>query len=431
MAAVEEPKLDIVIFGATGFTGKCAVQEIIKLAKEKSDLSWGVAGRNESKLKEVLADISKKTGEDLGKIPIIIADVSQEDSLLKMAKQARVIVNCAGPYRFYGEPVVKACIAAGAHHVDVSGEPQYMEKMQLEYHKSAEEKGVYIVSACGFDSIPADMGTVFLINKFEGDVNSVETYLESWAEGSVKGAGIHYGTWASAVYGLAHQNELRPLRQKLFPERLPELKPKLKPRGLIHKNEYVEGWCLPFPGSDRSVIQRSQRYFYEKEKQRPAQIQAYVAFKSFLAIIAISIVGTVLLVLSKFNFGRKLLLKYPRFFSCGFISHEGPSEETMKKTRFNLTIVGEGWKEKQAEPTDNHADPPNKMMIVRVSGSDPGYGLTTRALLLSAITILKEANKMPGRGGVFPPGAAFAKTSLIEELDKHEMKFEVVTSKEK
>nr|CAD7457328.1 unnamed protein product [Timema tahoe] len=225
----EESKLDMVVFGATGFTGRYTVMEMVALTKEKGDLKWGVAGRNKAKLDELISQISLKTGEDLGKVSVIVADVNDESSLLKMAAQTRLVINTVGPYRFYGEAVVKACVASGAHHVDVSGEPQYMERMQLEYHEEAKQKGVYVVSACGFDSVPADLGTIFLVDKFKGDVNSVETYLQSWNKSEHKGPSIHYGTWESAVYGLAHAGELRPLREKLYPKRLPQMLPKLKP----------------------------------------------------------------------------------------------------------------------------------------------------------------------------------------------------------
>lgn len=117
-------------------------------------------------------------------------------------------------------------INAGTHHVDVSGEPQFMERMQLEYNDLAREKGVYIVSACGFDSIPADLGLVFLENHFDGEVHSVETYLATDSDGPRSGAGIHYGTWESAVYGLAHAKELSGIRKKLFKEPLPYSKPR-------------------------------------------------------------------------------------------------------------------------------------------------------------------------------------------------------------
>jgi len=99
-----------------------------------------------------------------------------------------------------------------------------MERMQLEYHEAAQEAGVYIVSACGFDSIPVDLGIIFAQQNFEGEINSVETYLR----GEMKNGGLNYGTWESAVYGVAHESELRKLRSKLYPTKLPEFAPKLK-----------------------------------------------------------------------------------------------------------------------------------------------------------------------------------------------------------
>uniref|UniRef100_T1GDL3 Saccharopine dehydrogenase NADP binding domain-containing protein n=1 Tax=Megaselia scalaris TaxID=36166 RepID=T1GDL3_MEGSC len=128
-----------------------------------------------------------------------------------------VVVNTCGPYRFYGEQVVEACIKAGTHHVDVSGEPQYMETMQLKYNEEAAKKNVYIISACGFDSIPNDLGTVFVEKNFNGVVNSVETYLETGSSGNKSsGASLNYGTWESAVYGLTHAKELKGIRSQLF-----------------------------------------------------------------------------------------------------------------------------------------------------------------------------------------------------------------------
>ncbi|KAJ8678991.1 hypothetical protein QAD02_014778, partial [Eretmocerus hayati] len=421
-----EERVDLIIFGATGFTGKYTVKEAALLAKDYN-FSWGIAGRR----KEALESVLKEFAPDSGNIKIIVADLKNEESLKKMAEQAKVIVNCCGPYRFYGEPVIKACIAARTHHVDVSGEPQYMEKMQLDYNKAAQEAGIYIVSACGFDSIPSDLGLIFTQNKFNGDVNSVETYLDTWSKSNVGGAGIHYGTWESAVYGLAHANELRPLRTKLYPERLPELKPKLKSRGLLHRSPITPtGWATIFPGSDRSVCLRSQRFFYDKYKERPAQVQTYVIFKSLLHVVLVSVVGGVFSLLTKSGVGRSLLLKYPKFFSGGFVSHEGPKPESMENTYFSVTLIAKGWNQKLSEPTDQHTDPPNKEMITKVTGRNPGYGATCVALLMSAITVLKESAKMPDNGGVLPPGAAFGKTSIIDKLNKHGLKFEVISTVE-
>jgi len=424
-------KLDVIIFGATGFTGKYTVFEAVSVL---DNLRWGIAGRNKSKLEGVLQEMGAKANRNLSNIPIVIADVSDEASLSEMAKKCRVLVNCCGPYRFYGEPVVKACIEAGTHHVDVSGEPQYMESMQLKYNKLAAEKGVYVVSACGFDSIPSDMGVVFIEKNFDGVVNSVETYLQSKVKGKRgPGAGIHYGTWESAIHGIGNSGEMKEIRANLFDSKLPKFYPVLKHRPLIFKSDIVDGVCLPFPGPDRSVVMRSQRYLYDTEKKRPVQMHAYIAFGNYIAALLVAFVGVMFGLMTKFSFGRKLLLKYPKVFSAGLVSHEGPSESLMERTSFVMTMKALGWpkSEKLAEPTDQYTDPPSKTLMVKVSGPNPGYGSTCVALLSTAKTILKDSDKMPGNGGVLPPGAAFAKTSLISELEKHEhgIKFEILANK--
>lgn len=421
-------ELDVIIFGASGFTGKYTIYEGIKLLE---GLKWGIAGRSRDKLNKILKEVEKKADKDLSETPIVIADVKDPESLKKMAEQCKIVINCCGPYRFYGEPVVKACIEAGTHHVDVSGEPQYMERMQLQYHDKAQEKGVYVVSACGFDSIPADMGTVFLEQQFDGTVNSVESFLEtsSRSKSAIGGAVIHYGTWESAIYGLAHANELRELRNQLFGSRLPNFQPRLKSLPVLHKTNIAnDRWCLPFPGSDRSVVMRSQRFFYEHDKKRPVQMKAYVTFESLLHVVGVIFVSAIFALMTRFKLGRQLLLKYPRFFSAGFVSHEGPTEESMQNTDFAMYLKGVGWTkdEEQLEPSDQFKTTPKKTLIAKVSGTNPGYGATCVALVLSATTILKQSEKMPSTGGVYAPGAAYYKTNLIEELCKNGFKFEVL-----
>ena len=414
-------RLDFVIFGATGFTGKYAVKVAAELSKEKQ-LKFGVSGRR----KQALEAVVKEFAPDIENVPIIVADLKDEESLQKMTEQAKVLVNCCGPYRFYGEPVVKACIATRTHQVDVSGEPQYIESMILKYDKAAQDAGIYIISACGFDSIPCDLGIIFAQQKFDGDVNAIETYLNFWSTKKTNDVLLHYGTYESAVYGVAHSNELRDLRKKLYPERLPSFGPKLKKRGLIHQSPVSKGWSMIFPGADSSVATRSQRFLYETSKQRPAQVKTYVTFRSLFSILVTTVFGLLFVALSKCEFGRNLLLKYPAFFSGGCVSHEGPKPETLESSRFSITFKSQGWTEKLAEPTDMHKDPTNKVLITKVSGTDPGYSATCIMLLSSAIAILKESDKIPAKGGVLPPGAAFGKTSLIEELNKKGITFEVV-----
>lgn len=365
-------RYDVVIFGATGYTGKYAIRSAVLVLK---DLNWAIAGRNQQKLEQSLKEVGEKINKDLSKIPIIIADVQDENSILEMTKKAKVIANCCGPYRFYGEAVVKACVETGTSHVDVSGEPQFMETMQLKYNELARDKGAYIISACGFDSIPADMGTVFLKQQFKGTVNSVEVYVHGYSEKGYRpsGASLHYGTYESAVYGLAHANELAGIRQELFPKRMPRFQPVLKERSVIHKQEIVGNrWSLPFPGADRSVVYRSQRYLFEKENQRPIQMRAYISFESYFQVLGVAFFGIIFGFLTRFSFGRRLLLNNPKFFTGGMASHEGPSEEFNENSLLEVLFLGEGWKEELSEPTDKFEIPMNKKMITRVACRNPG-----------------------------------------------------------
>lgn len=418
-------RLDIVVFGATGFTGKKAVEELVRVAKKYPGLTWGVAGRSQSKLETLMADIGKLTGENLSSIKIIVADVSDEESIKHMCEQARVIANCCGPYKLYGEPVVKAAVATKTHVVDVSGEPFFIETMQLKYDQAAREAGVYIVSACGFDSIPNDMGLVYMQQNFDGTLNSVESYLSTevapeYNSEAAKNGVIHYGTWESLVNGICSRNKLPALRKQLYPDRLPSFKPKLHPRGIVHKHDGK--YCLPFPGSDASIVYRTQRHAYEVEHKRPAQFKPYVKLPSLVATLLTSLVATVLLLMANFSLTRALLLKYPRLFSAGTVTREGPTDNVMNNTSFMFELYGEGW-EKGA---DVDATKPTKKAVVRVKGVNPGYGATVTALIYSAITCLKEHDKMPGGGGVLTTGIAFAKTDLIKNLNENNLTFEYV-----
>jgi len=416
----DNKRFNLVVFGATGFTGQYVAEEVARIAGEEN-ITWAVAGRNEKKLKVILQNVEKNTGISVDNVGIVIANVDDQDSLNEMAKVSGVVLNCVGPYRFYGEAVVKACVENGASHVDISGEPQFLERMQLDYNTVARENNVYVVGACGFDSIPADMGTVFLEEKFNGQVNSVETYLDVKAS---KGFHGHYATWQSAIYGFACSKELKPLRKKLFSVRLPELRPRLRFRGTVHENPIVKSWCLPFPGSDRSVVMRSQRYFYEKEKKRPVQMTAYVQCASLLAALITVLSAAVFGIMASFRIGRKLLETYPKLFSFGVFDHDGPTKEQMEDTSFTLTLAGKGWEEKLSEPSDVFVDEPTKELIVRVSGPEPGYVATPIFMVQSALVVLREAEKLPPGGGVYAPGAAFAKTTLIERLTRRGIIFE-------
>ncbi|XP_071036958.1 saccharopine dehydrogenase-like oxidoreductase [Parasteatoda tepidariorum] len=262
-----ERKYEVTVFGASGYTGVFVVRE---LAIYHSEIKWCIAGRNVEKLRNVLKEIETEIGKNLDSVDIIQADTGDESSLAHMCRSSAVIISCVGPYRFYGEPVVKQCVLNGAHYVDISGEPQFLESMQLKYFEEAQKKNLYIIGSCGFDSIPSDFGIEYVRKKFDGDILSVEAYLTEERE---PGSTINFATWQSAIHGLHHANELIPLRkllrEKLFSKKMPDPEYSLKKRSYLFKSDDVNGWCLPFIGSDRSVVLRTQMYNFQFKKEKP------------------------------------------------------------------------------------------------------------------------------------------------------------------
>lgn len=420
---MSEERYDLVIFGATGFTGQFVVEELVRVTEEIGNLRMAVAGRNMEKLQKVLEQASKYTGKDLEKTPIIIADVSSDASLAEMCKQAKIVLNCVGPYRFYGEQVVKACIENGAHHLDISGEPQYLERMQLLYGGKAREAGVYIIGACGFDSVPSDMGVAFTREKFPGDLNSIEFYIKLIA--GPEGNGGNITTLESALHGFAHGHELKPLRKSLFPTPLPRSKYKVEAKSTSF-HPVVNSYCLNFPGSDRAIINRSVRYEYDVNKERPFQVGAYACIGSLFNMILLIFFGAIVMILAKFSFGRWLILKYPGIFTAGMFKKGGPSRKQIEGNSFSITIVGKGWKDKTTDPDTEHEGPPDRKIVTRVSGPEAGYVTTPICLIQCGVVMLKEKEKLPKDGGVYTTASAFRNTTLIDRLQTHNVKFEIL-----
>lgn len=417
-----QSRIDMVVFGATGFTGKFVVKEVLRLAQEDKSLTWAIAGRNRGKLEQILESEQRDAAATDSPGSIIVADVGDTESLSKMAAQAKVVLNCVGPYRFYGEPVVKACVEAGTHHVDISGEPLFLESTELHYDEEARRQKICVVGACGFDSIPCDMGVEYTRRQFgDGEMNQCESYLRfrSGPEGTV----IHYGTWESAVHGLGSSAALKKVRRQLNKEPLPKGTFRLKPRGSIHHSDAVGAWCIPFIGSDRSVVMRTQRREYmDGRRARPIQMGAYMQLPSLFYVAVLAIWGALFVGLASCRPGRWLLLKYPAFFSAGVFTHRGPTDAQLKGAGFQITFVAQGW----SEAADS-GERPTKKVVTRVRGPEVGYVATPICMVEAAYALLRH-KLGETRGGVVTPATAFADTDLIERLNSKGVKFDVISN---
>ena len=415
-------RFDVVIFGASGYTGKYVVEHFARIA-EKENVSWCVAGRSESKLTETLKMVGGWVDKDLSNVTKLITDVADEKSIDDMCKNAKVVINCVGPYRLWGEQVVKSAIENGCDHLDISGEPVYLEGIQLRHFQAAKENKCFVVGAAGGDSIPNEMGHVFLMNNCDTDINGISSFLK------FRGAGgaANYGTWHSAVMALADSKEIIPIRKELFKEKLPKSNHKLGAKALFYHNKFSTWAALMQASPDKTVAKRTQYYRYTQENKRPVQVENYFCLKNFPMVIGMILFGLVFGVMQLFGkWGRTMLLKYPEIFSLGLFSKEGAPRELVVKKRFEMFMEADAYSTRIEDPNQQHEDKPMKKLYAKVSGPDFGYVGCSIFIGQCAITLLKEREKLPGPGGVFTPGSCFSKSTLIERLQNNGIKFEML-----
>ena len=186
---MSEREFDVVVYGATGFTGRLVAEYLFGQYGVGKDLRWAVAGRSEEKLRL----LRRELGAAAEHLPIVVADSSDADALAEMVARTRVVLTTVGPYALYGSNLVAACVEQGTDYCDLAGETQWIRKMIDTHHERARETGARIVHCCGFDSIPMDIGVFFLQQEAKarhGDYcESIAMYVKA-AKGSFSGGTI-------------------------------------------------------------------------------------------------------------------------------------------------------------------------------------------------------------------------------------------------
>ncbi|KAG9463950.1 hypothetical protein GDO78_020755 [Eleutherodactylus coqui] len=171
-------------------------------------------------------------------------------------------------------------------------------------------------------------------------MTAVESYLS--LKSGPEGFGLHEGTWQSAIQVFGDHGNLKNLRKKMSLKPLPVVGKKLNRRNTVFYSDKVQKYAFPF-GSDAAVVKRTQRYLYEDLQETPVQYAAYGIVGGIKTIFKFMIAGLFFLLLTKCRWGRKLLIKHPKFFSFGFFSKEGPTQRQMAETSFSITFFGEGY----------------------------------------------------------------------------------------
>ena len=395
---------DIVLFGATGFTGRLVAEYLAHHAP--SDVKIALAGRNTQKLEGVRAGLPERAK----RWPLVVADAADPASLAKLAEQTQVVCTTVGPYAKYGLPLVEACAKAGTNYCDLTGETQFMRDSIDRHHEAAKASGARIVHTCGFDSIPSDLG-VLTLHEALGALKRV-TYVVEILKGGFSG-----GTIASALNGI-DEGTADPARRRMMadpyalsPDRAQE--PKLgKEYDLMsfRFDDFVGQWVAPFvmASVNTRVVRRTNAllgYAYGKQfqyaevtgmKTGPAAAVKAALFTAGLG----AFMGSLL-------FGPTRKLVEGRLPKPG----EGPDEKTRKSGFLRVRVIGE---------SESGA---RKAVLIEGKG-DPGYQLTAVLLGESALCLSRDDEKLPKVSGVLTPATAMGKV-LRERLVAAGMVFKV------
>jgi len=386
----KERAYDIIVFGATGFTGTLVSQYLA--AREASSLSWAIAGRSEAKLREVRQALPGEARPE-----IIIADVSDPESLRSMTGQGRVLLTTVGPYARYGEPVVAACVDTKTDYVDITGEPEFVDRVIARHHGAARDAGVRIVSCCGFDSIPPDLGTLFTVAQLPADAaKRVECFM--YARGSYSG-----GTWHSAVNAFANRGamkEAREARREALGDP-PAGREVGSTRQRVHWRSEIKGWACPLPTIDPDVVKRSARNL---EIYGPDfRYGHYAKVRKLSTVIGGGLGLGAIFALAQAGPSRRWLLRRKA-------PGQGPSAEERERGWFKVTFIGEGG---------------GHRVRVEVSGGEPGYSETSKMVAESALCLAQDGDDLPDVSGVLTTAEAMG-FCLITRLQAAGIRFEVV-----
>ncbi|MHC0432119.1 saccharopine dehydrogenase family protein [Streptomyces sp. O3] len=393
MSSQDRP-YDIVLFGATGFVGALTAEYLAEHAPD--GLRWAIAGRSERKLRRVrerLAGIDKACAD----LPVLRADADDPAALRELAGRTRVLATTVGPYITYGRELVAACAASGTDYLDLTGEPEFVDLMYVRHDTRARETGARLVHACGFDSVPYDLGAYFTVRQLpEGVPLRVDGFVR--ARGAFSG-----GTFASALTAFSRGREtLAARRERRRHEPRPAGRKAYAPVGAPRYAKEVDAWALPLPTLDAQVVQRSARAL---ERYGPDfRYREYAAVKSLpVAVGGAAAVGAL--------FAAAQLPPARRWLGDRVKPGDGPDERRRAKSWFSVRFVGDGG---------------GRRVYTEVSGGDPGYGETAKILAESALSLAFD--DLPDTAGQVTPAVAMG-DALIARLRAAGITFRVAAAR--
>ena len=393
---------DLVIYGATGFTGALVAEY---LHQTQSSLSWAIAGRSQRKL-DLFKD--KINAPDL---ETIVADSESSDDMRRLVTSTRVVISTVGPYARFGTPLVEACAAGGTHYCDLTGEPQWMASIFERVSPLAEETGARLIHCCGFDSIPSDLG-VFVAQQRMMNKHGLFATKVSGRMGKSKGA-VSGGTVASMLLAV-EQAVSDPIARKvlndpygLYPSELSPGSDGPDQRG-VRWDDRFESWTGPFvmAAINSKVVRRSNAL---------ASL-VYGADFSYDESLLVDNRRSGLLMAGGMSIGMAALAIPPlrRLISKRLPQPgEGPSVSERENGFFEFFVHAH-------HPTDSEKD-----VRICVQGKrDPGYGATSRMLAQAGLSLAFD--DLDVEGGIWTPASALG-NHLVNRLADVDITFEDVS----
>ena len=385
--------LDVVVYGATGFTGTLVAEYLARSGPR--ELRWALAGRNLKKLEAVREALPKDSGVPAPSL--IEADATDPASLAKMAAQTQVVLTTVGPYMAYGEPLVAACVEQATDYVDLTGEPPFVDMIAAKYHEEARRKGVRIIPCCGFDSIPHDMGVLYTMNKLKPTgAATVEGFVS--ARGTFSGGTLHSALGimkgAGGIMAKYRRMESEGIREGARRIRYAPLRVRFEKR--------IKGWTAPLMTIDPEVVLRSAQVLPEYGPD--FRYAHYARTKSAVTIGVMGIGLGALVGLAKFSATRALLGKIK---SPG----DGPSAEERAKGWFKVRFIGES---------------DGRVVQTQVTGGDPGYTDTAKMISESALSLAFDRDKLAPHVGLATPASGIGNV-LFDRLERAGIHFSEIS----
>jgi short subunit dehydrogenase-like uncharacterized protein len=376
-------EFDIILYGATGYTGRLVAEHMLKTYGASGDIAWAMAGRSIEKLSEVRDLIGAPKAP-----PLVTADASDPASLAAMARRAKVVISTVGPYQLYGDGLVAACAEAGTDYVDLTGESHWIARMIAANEARAKASGARIVFSCGFDSIPFDLGVYFLEEKAKARFGAPVSRVRGRVRGMA--GGLSGGTLASGMATMAAAQADPALGAVLAdPFALtPGFRGADQPDGETAYEDKVTGsWVAPFmmAGINTKAVHRSN-FLMDLAWGRDFQ---------YCEMLMTDGPPTGGPPPGGFNFGSGPMPK----------PGEGPSQEEREGGHYDILFVGEA--------SDG------RTIRASVKGDmDPGYGSTSKILGESAVCLVRDVPRDLTPGGCWTPAAAMG-DALIRRLEAH------------